>query len=199
MERQAQPNTNYRWTRTLTKLLMSIVLLTSVAGCKQFIVLSYLLGGPPSIEPQYDAQTGKSMTDHGVVVAVVCFADNDLKYNHDSIDMYVEAGIAAHLAQHQIVTIDPQRVRSWLSEITRTGIGQRKSEPASPTGTRKIRNTRRTSSTSTCWTTASTKRTARTCTEAARKPLSACSRWIRPEAAKAPRPSPKNCDRSTHG
>ena len=115
MEQQAQ-RTKSHAPRMIWRVMMMIVLLTSFAGCKQFILFSYLLGGPPSIEPQFDKQTGKSLTDHGVVVAVVCFADNDLKYNHDSIDAYVEAGIATHLAQHQIVTIDPQRVRSWLRE-----------------------------------------------------------------------------------
>ena len=115
MEQQAQRKKSHA-PRMISRVMMMIVLLTSFAGCKQFILFSYLLGGPPSIEPEFDKQTGKSLTDHGVVVAVVCFADNDLKYNHDSIDAYIEAGIATHLAQHQIVTIDPQRVRSWLRE-----------------------------------------------------------------------------------
>lgn len=116
MERKAQRTQSSGWLRRLSHLLLTIALVTSVSGCKYLVMAGYFLGGPPSIDPEFDKKTGKSLTDYGVVVAVVCFADNDLKYNHDSIDMYVEAGIAAHLAQHKIVTIDPVRVRDWLRQ-----------------------------------------------------------------------------------
>ena len=49
------------------------MLLLTQAGClKQMLFLGYLIGGPPSIEPDFDRNAKKSMTGKDVTVAVVC-------------------------------------------------------------------------------------------------------------------------------
>ena len=59
-----------RW--VLATLMMASPVFAS--GCNYFILLGYLIGGPPSIQPDFDKLTKESLTDKGVKVAVVCFA-----------------------------------------------------------------------------------------------------------------------------
>ncbi len=52
----------------LTRLVRLCVLVAPclmLAGCNYFVILSYLIGGPPSIEPMFAQQTGKDMKDYG--------------------------------------------------------------------------------------------------------------------------------------
>ena len=62
------PTTRRRWL-ALAGVCLSLVLM---AGCQQFVILSYLIGGPPSIEPDFDKETGICLKDKKKTVAVVC-------------------------------------------------------------------------------------------------------------------------------
>ncbi len=42
------------------------------------MILGYLIGGPPSIEPDFDKETGISLQGKDKTVAVVCFAPREL-------------------------------------------------------------------------------------------------------------------------
>ncbi len=92
------------------------LLLTTATGCNYVILLGYLIGGPPSITPDYEALTGKSMTDHDVVVAVACFAPKDVLYNFAHVDREVTKHVSYRLHQHKIKTINPDLVQQWLDE-----------------------------------------------------------------------------------
>jgi len=85
-------------------------------GCAQFVLLSYLIGGPPSIEPDFDAETGLSMTQPDVTVAVVCYAPTELKFNFSQIDNEVAAQVAFRLFEHKIKIIEPDYIRAWVDE-----------------------------------------------------------------------------------
>ncbi|MFP6768997.1 MAG: hypothetical protein VB859_12550, partial [Planctomycetaceae bacterium] len=51
------------------------LVILSLTGClKQLLFLGLLIHGPPSIEPDFDSRTGKSMTAKDVKVAVICEA-----------------------------------------------------------------------------------------------------------------------------
>ena len=78
-----RPRAGRRWRLGLPALALAAV---SLSGCNYFIALGYLIGGPPSVEPDFDAQTAKSFTDKGVTVAVVCYAPTELKWDFDEID-----------------------------------------------------------------------------------------------------------------
>lgn len=94
---------------TLSAVLMS-------SGCAQFVLLSYLIGGPPSIEPDFDAETGLTMSKSGVTVAVVCYAPTELQWNFPSIDDAVAAQVAYQLFQHKIKIVEPDYIRAWVDE-----------------------------------------------------------------------------------
>ncbi len=51
-----------RW-RLVVQAVLVALLLVSVPGCNYFILLGYLIGGPPQIEPLFERDTKKSMTD----------------------------------------------------------------------------------------------------------------------------------------
>ena len=92
------------------------MILTVLPGCNYFILLGYLIGGPPQLEPLFEKETQKSFTDRGVRIAVVCYADDELKYKHDNIDHFIAARISARLQQNQIEVVNPDQVRLWLEE-----------------------------------------------------------------------------------
>jgi hypothetical protein len=90
--------------------------LVTSSGCSYILFLGYLIGGPPTIEPDFDVQTKESMTDKDVTVAVVCYAPTDIRYSFEDIDHEVAKYVAFRLIQHKIKVISPDRVRAWLDE-----------------------------------------------------------------------------------
>ena len=101
-----------RWTCRLGLLCCCGML----SGCNYFILLAYLIGGPPSIAPDFDEMTKKSMTDKGVTVAVVCYAPTELKWDFDEVDFELTKYLSYRLHQHHISVVNPDRVRQWLDE-----------------------------------------------------------------------------------
>lgn len=99
--------------RICSLLLLPLVL----SGClKPLIFFGYLLGGPPSIEPDFDIMTKKSMTAKEATVAVVCYAPLEVKYDFSSIDHELAKFLTFRLVQHKIKVANPDRVRAWLDE-----------------------------------------------------------------------------------
>ena len=83
----ALPSTRRRWLG-LAGACLSLVLM---AGCQQFVILSYLIGGPPSIEPDFDKETSISLKDKKKTVAVVCFAPREMLLEFPHIDHEIAA------------------------------------------------------------------------------------------------------------
>ena len=108
-----QPRT---WSRRLFGLLSLAVLIVGISGCQQFVIISYLLHGPPSIEPDFDTETGLSMSDPEVTVAVVCFAPKELQWKFPQIDDQVAMAVAYRMGQNHIKMVHPDFVRAWVDE-----------------------------------------------------------------------------------
>jgi hypothetical protein len=97
-------------------VVMCLGLALSMSGCAQFVLLGLLLGGPPSIEPDFDAETGLSMAKKDTKVVVVCYAPTKLKWNFPSIDQEVAAHVSYRLFEHKIQPIEPDYVRAWVDQ-----------------------------------------------------------------------------------
>ncbi|MBM81913.1 MAG: hypothetical protein CMJ78_15175 [Planctomycetaceae bacterium] len=108
--------TKSSWSRfiqlSLTALLFSVV----GSGCKYVVLAGYLIGGPPSVEPDFDSQTNLSMTAKDVTVAVVCFAPDEVKFAFDSIDSEIAKYVTFRLHEKKIKVVSPDQVRAWLDE-----------------------------------------------------------------------------------
>lgn len=85
-------------------------------GCSYVLFLGYLIGGPPSIEPNFDRETKESMTDRNVTVAVICYAPTEVRYNFESVDHELARYVTFRLQQHKIKIINPDSVKAWLDE-----------------------------------------------------------------------------------
>ena len=103
---------NRQWLHCLSFL----TLVPFATGCNYLIFFGYLLGGPPSIDPQFDVETGNSMTAKDVTVAVVCYAPDEVKWNFDSIDHEIGKYVTYRLHEKRIKVVNPDRVRAWLDE-----------------------------------------------------------------------------------
>ncbi len=72
--------------------------------------------GPPSIEPDFDSMTKKSMTAKEVTVAVICYAPLEVKYDFSAIDHELAKYLTYRLVQHKVKVVNPDRVRAWMDE-----------------------------------------------------------------------------------
>lgn len=101
---------------TLSMLAAVCLMCLGECGCNYIMVFGYLLGGPPSVEPLFDKETKKSMTDKDIRVCVICFAENKIKYNFESIDYELAHYVAMQLHSHKIEVVNPDQVKAWLEE-----------------------------------------------------------------------------------
>ncbi|MGE0378634.1 MAG: hypothetical protein AB7I48_11945 [Planctomycetaceae bacterium] len=102
--------------RSLRLVLAGFLALCTLPGCAQFVLLGYLLGGPPSIEPEFDAETKKSLSGKDNRIAVVCYAPTDLKWKYPKIDAEVASALSFRLSEHGINVVHPDYVRAWMDE-----------------------------------------------------------------------------------
>jgi len=103
------------WFRFLA-LVMLAMCVGTVAGCKYVVLAGYLIGGPPSIDPDFDRKTNLSMTSKDVRVAVVCYAPDEVKFAFDSIDTEIAKYVTFRLHEHKIKVFAPDQVQAWLDE-----------------------------------------------------------------------------------
>jgi hypothetical protein len=111
-----QPSTSFRHSRrSALSILLGGGLLTA-SGCAQFTLLGYLLGGPPSIEPDFDKETGKGLDNPEYNIAVICFAPTEMMLDHPKVDMEVASTVAYRLRQNEIPAMVPDKVHAWLDQ-----------------------------------------------------------------------------------
>src|SRR5688500_11516432 len=84
-----------RWSWMLVVLAMCL----PQSGCTQIVTLGYLIGGPPSIEPDFDAKTNVSLKKKGKKVLVMCYAPKEVKWDFDSVDRELGRHLSHRLAQ----------------------------------------------------------------------------------------------------
>lgn len=102
-------------TRRLALWLLALAC-CSLTGCNLMVLAGYLIGGPPSIEPNFETVTGQSFTDKDVKVAVVCYAPKEVKWDFEDIDRDLGKFVTFRLAQHKVEVVNPDRVQAWLDQ-----------------------------------------------------------------------------------
>ncbi len=102
--------------RCWSSLVAALLVCSMLSGCSYVLLLGYLIGGPPSVEPEFDAQTKESMTDKEVTVAVVCFAPNEVLYGFENVHHELAKYVTFRLQEHKIKAVPPDYVKGWLEE-----------------------------------------------------------------------------------
>lgn len=94
-----------------------LLLAGSSSGCMNYLIAAaYFLGGPPTVEPDFDKVTHKSMTDKDVTVAVVCMAPKEVKYNFDDIDKMLATYTTWRLHAKKVKMLRQDVVQDWLDK-----------------------------------------------------------------------------------
>ncbi len=107
---------NHRsWGLSLALLAMCLLSIVPI-GCRQVLTLGYLIGGPPSIEPDFDAKTNISLNKKGKKILVLCDAPKEVKWDFDSVDRELGRHLSHRLSQNKIKVMDPDAVHAWLDE-----------------------------------------------------------------------------------
>jgi hypothetical protein len=92
----------------------------ALSGCQPILMLGYLIGGPPTTEPDFHKQTKKeSLSAKGKVTLVYCYASKELKWDNESVDYDLAKHIAYQLNAKKIKVVDPDRVYAWLDKNSR--------------------------------------------------------------------------------
>lgn len=97
----------------LVTLLVGSLLLP---GCAQAVLLGYLIGGPPAIEPKFDTETGKSLVGSDDKVVVICYADPAVRLKYSKLDVELASRVAQLFTAQKIKVVEPEYVRDWVDK-----------------------------------------------------------------------------------
>lgn len=104
-----------RYRRTLTGLFAAAACLW-LSGCNAVLLLGYLIGGPPAIEPDFHAKTKLSLAEKGKTVLVYCYAPVELKWDNEAVDYELAKFVSYRFNANKIHVVDPDRVHAWLDK-----------------------------------------------------------------------------------
>jgi len=102
--------------RLLPLMILALCPLLTLPGCAQMVLLGYLIGGPPSIEPGFDAETGLSLNGKDLRIAVVCYVPTELEFEYPKVDAEVASALSFRLSEHRVNVVHPDYVRAWIDE-----------------------------------------------------------------------------------
>ena len=106
--------------RSLVAATIVLGAVCTMAGCQAVMTLGYLIGGPPTVEPDFEKNTKKeSLAAKGKIVLVYCFAPKELKWDNESVDYDLAKHVAYQLNAKKITVVDPDRVYAWLDRNPR--------------------------------------------------------------------------------
>jgi hypothetical protein len=92
----------------------------AISGCQPIMMLGYLIGGPPTVEPDFNKNTKKeSLSGKGKKTLVYCYAPKELKWDNESVDYDLAKHVAYQLINNKIWVTDPDRVNDWLDKNSR--------------------------------------------------------------------------------
>jgi hypothetical protein len=100
----------------LRTLCLLAPLMLCAPGCNIVMLLGYLIGGPPSIEPDFEVKTKDSLREKGATVLVLCYAPTELKWDNEAVDEELARMVAGQLNRNDVKVIDPDRVKAWLDK-----------------------------------------------------------------------------------
>ncbi|MEM9704292.1 MAG: hypothetical protein AAF907_17765, partial [Planctomycetota bacterium] len=88
-----------------------------LSGCNIFMIAAYLISGPPSVEPDFEAATRTSLSDKDATVAVACYVPIDLRADigNESLDKEIARMVTQRLTYNKIKVRDPSAVRQWIA------------------------------------------------------------------------------------
>lgn len=102
--------------RRCAALLLTIAVMCGSTGCNAVVLLGYLIGGPPSIEPEFNKQTKKDLAAKGKRILVLVEAPDEVNnMDFDAVDRELAKTLAVQLIVNKITVIDPDRVYGWLA------------------------------------------------------------------------------------
>lgn len=81
-------------------------------GSNLILLLAYLIGGPPVIEPDFQKKTGKSLEN--VSIAVRCVPAEGVKLDDKSICDRIAKWLAIRLTQKNLRVADSDAVAGWV-------------------------------------------------------------------------------------
>jgi len=115
MQRSPNSATAVRSRRSAWASILTIVAYCFLLnGCAPIVMLGYLIGGPPKIDPDFDKKTKISLDEKERKVLVMCYAPKEVKWDFDSVDRELNVYVTHRLNQNKIKVMDPDAVNAWI-------------------------------------------------------------------------------------
>jgi hypothetical protein len=100
----------------LWRVMAACLLASQLSGCQAVILLGYLIGGPPSTDPDFHVKTKQTLAGKNKITLVYCYAPKELKWDNEAVDYELAKHIAYQLNSKKIKVVDPDRVQAWLDK-----------------------------------------------------------------------------------
>lgn len=101
---------------SILRVCIASVVAMSFSGCAQAVLIGYLIGGPPSIEPDFDSMTSESLSAPDTRVAVICYAPTELKWDFEKLDKEIAEAVTYRLGQNHVKVLRPEYVQGYIDE-----------------------------------------------------------------------------------
>lgn len=79
-------------------------------GMNSLVMLGYLIGGPPTIEPEFTTATGIDLQRDAEKVLVLCTAPKEMKFDYDDVDQDIAKRVRQQLNTHSISAVFPDKI-----------------------------------------------------------------------------------------
>jgi hypothetical protein len=117
MTLQTTPPRRLRSTGSRLLPLVAVAgLLLLQSGCNLVMLVSYLIHGPPTVEPDFHKRTGLWLSETGKTTGIICYAPKALKWDNESVDSEVARAVAIQFNRHKIRVFNPDLVDTWVDQ-----------------------------------------------------------------------------------
>lgn len=98
------------------KLCLLVAFLIPVSGCSLGVMLGKMIVGEPMIGDDFKSQTGKSMTDKGNKIAILCSTPESVKDQFASLQVELLSDVSRKMSIHEIDVVKPHLVARWIDD-----------------------------------------------------------------------------------
>lgn len=105
-----------RTIRCASIFCLTVACLLAGNGCSLGVMLGKMLIGDPMIGDDFKTFTGKSLSEEGRKVAVLCTAPESIKDNYASLQIELLRDVSRKMSIHEIDVIKPHLVARWIDD-----------------------------------------------------------------------------------
>jgi len=101
---------------SIVRIFSLLVILISLTGCSLGVMAGKMLIGDPMVGDDFKSKTGKSLTEKGCKVAILCSTPESVKDQFASLQVELLRDVSRKMSIHKIDVVKPHLVASWIDD-----------------------------------------------------------------------------------